>query len=186
MQVFMQKIFFRSEEIIREKENSRLPDRVRDTWSGSLFWLLCICRKFLQISNLYTGQELLHDLLCIVAFHRRVVHDIHIGRSSFRIVVVGGERGQVDALGAGGFYEKGFRFRGVQLHEKMYAGFFTGDSNILGQSAVLYSGQKGITFGVIIISQPVDMFLEVSFPDKTGQCILFEIGHCAGIKGEFL
>ena len=57
---------------------------------------------------------------------------------------------------------------------KMYAGFHR-DSNILGQAAVLYSGQKGITFGVIIISQPVDMFLEVSFPDKTGQCILFEI-----------
>ena len=35
----------RVEEIIREKENSRLPDRVRDTWSGSLFELLCICRK---------------------------------------------------------------------------------------------------------------------------------------------
>ena len=100
-------------------------------------------------------------------------------------MVVGGEWGQVNALGAGGFYEKGFRFRGVQLHEKMYAGFFTGDSNILGQAAILYSGQKGITFGVIIISQPVDMFLEVSFSDKTGQCLLFEIGHCAGIKGEF-
>ena len=45
--------------------------------------------------------------------------------------------------------------------------------------------QDSVALISIIFPHAVDMFLKITFTEETGQCVLFEIRHSAGIKSQF-
>ena len=46
--------------------------------------------------------------------------------------------------------------------------------------------QDSVALISIIFPHAVDMFLKITFTEETGQCVLFEIRHSAGIESQFL
>lgn len=65
------------------------------------------------------------------------------------------------------------------MHEKMHAGLFFCDGNVILQRAVLERGQDGVALDLVLVSEAIDVLFEVAVGHEFCQGVLLEVGHGA-------
>ena len=101
------------------------------------------------------------------------------------VVVIIGKKFYLDALRKRSLLELAVAGSGCQMQQKVQTAVFAFRLEGRRSLAACEVVQQLVAFGAVIGAHTVDVAFKITVFDEFGECELFKIGNCTGIKAQF-